>query len=126
MSLSYASDLSERVIGLAIDVHRHLGPGLLESAYEECLSFELNQSGIRYLRQVPLPVVYKDVRLECGYRMDVVVENELIVEIKAVERITAVHEAQMLTYLRLSGCHVGLLMNFNSVTLKDGLRRFVL
>ncbi len=126
MSLSYVSDLSERVIGLAIDVHRHLGPGLLESAYEECLSFELNQSGIRYLRQVPLPVVYKDVRLECGYRMDMVVENELILEIKAVERITAVHEAQMLTYLRLSKCHVGLLMNFNSMTLKDGLRRFVL
>jgi GxxExxY protein len=126
MSLSYARGLSERVIGLAIDVHRHLGPGLLESAYEECLSFELGQSGLSYRRQVALPVVYKEVRLECGYRMDVVVENELVVEIKAAERITPVHEAQMLSYLRLSGLHVGLLMNFNSVTLKNGLRRFVL
>jgi GxxExxY protein len=126
MALSYASDLSERVIGLAIDVHRHLGPGLLESAYEECLCFELKRAGFIYRRQVSLPVVYKDVRLDCGYRMDVVVEDELIVEIKAIERVLAVHEAQMLTYLRLSGIRVGLLMNFGSVTLKDGLRRFVL
>ncbi|HXP05024.1 MAG TPA: GxxExxY protein [Stellaceae bacterium] len=126
MSLSYGGDLTERVIGLAIEVHRHLGPGLLESAYEECLSFELEQAGIRYRRQVPLPVVYKDVRLDCGYRMDVVIENELIVEIKATERIAPIHEAQMLTYLRLSGLHVGLLMNFNDVTLRSGLRRVVL
>jgi GxxExxY protein len=126
MSLSHGSDLSERVIGLAIEVHRHLGPGLLESAYEECLCFELKHSGIDYRRQVPLPVVYKDVRLDCGYRMDIVVERELILEIKAVERITPVHEAQMLTYLRLSGANVGLLMNFNSVVLRHGLRRFVL
>ena len=126
MSLSHNGDLSERVIGLAIEVHRHLGPGLLESAYEQCLSFELNESEIGCRRQVPLPVVYKDVRLDCGYRMDIVVEGELIVEIKAVERITPVHEAQMLTYLRLSGLHVGLLMNFNSVVLRHGLRRFVL
>jgi len=126
VSLSYGGDLTERVIGLAIEVHRHLGPGLLESAYEECLSFELEQAGIRYRRQVPLPVVYKDVRLDCGYRMDVVIENELIVEIKATERIAPIHEAQMLTYLRLSGLHVGLLMNFNDVTLRSGLRRVVL
>jgi len=90
------------------------------------LSFELEQAGIRYRRQVPLPVVYKDVRLDCGYRMDVVIENELIVEIKATERIAPIHEAQMLTYLRLSGLHVGLLMNFNDVTLRSGLRRVVL
>jgi GxxExxY protein len=114
------------VIGLAIEVHRHLGPGLLESAYEECLSFELGLAGIGYRRQVPLPVVYKDVRLDCGYRMDVVIENEVIVEIKATERIMPIHEAQMLTYLRLSGLHVGLLMNFNDVTLRNGLRRVVL
>lgn len=126
MSLSHASDLSERVIGLAIDVHRHLGPGLLESAYEECLCFELRETGFVYRRQVPLPVVYKDVRLDCGYRMDVVVEDELILEIKAIDRVLAVHEAQILTYLRLSGIRVGLLMNFGSVMLKDGLRRFVL
>ena len=126
MSLSHASDLSERVIGLAIDVHRHLGPGLLESAYEECLCFELRETGFVYRRQVPLPVVYKDVRLDCGYRMDVVVEDELILEIKAIDRVLAVHEAQILTYLRLSGIRVGLLMNFGSVMLKDGRRRFVL
>jgi GxxExxY protein len=126
MSLSHESGLGERVIGLGIDLHRHLGPGLLESAYEECLCFELAQAGIAYRRQVPLPIVYKDVRLDCGYRMDIVVGNELIVEIKAVERILPIHEAQMLTYLRLSSLRAGLLMNFNSVLLKDGLRRFVL
>jgi|SRR5579872_303087 len=96
MSLSHASDLSERVIGMAIDVHRHLGPGLLESAFEECLCFELQQAGFLYRRQVPLPVVYKEVRLDCGYRIDVVVEDELIVEIKAVERV-------QLRDLRVSG-----------------------
>jgi len=126
MSLSHESGLGERVIGLGIDVHRHLGPGLLESAYEECLCFELAQAGIAFRRQVPLPIVYKDVRLDCGYRMDVVVKNELIIEIKAVDRILPVHEAQMLTYLRLARLRAGLLMNFNNVVLKDGLRRFVL
>jgi GxxExxY protein len=126
MSLSHETGLSPRVIGLAMDVHRHLGPGLLESAYEECLCFELNQAGIAYRRQVPLSIIYKDIRLDCGYRMDVVVDNDIIVEIKAVERILPIHEAQMLTYLRLSGLRVGLLMNFNSLILKDGLKRFVL
>jgi GxxExxY protein len=90
----------------------------LESAYEECLCFELKQSGISHFRQVPLPVVYKDVRLDCGYRMDIVVDGELALEVKAVERVLPIHEAQMLTYLRLSGHKVGLLMNFNSVVLK--------
>ena len=90
------------------------------------MCFELRQAGFMFHRQVPLPVVYKDVRLDCGYRMDVVVEDELIIEIKAVEKVLPVHEAQMLTYLRLSGIRVGLLMNFSSVMLKDGLRRFVL
>ena len=126
MSLSSGSALSERVIKLAIDVHRQLGPGLLESAYEACLCFELGRDGIDHARQVPLPIVYQEVRLECGYRMDLVVEQELIVEIKAVERLLPLHGAQMLTYLRLSGCKVGLLMNFNTVQLKNGLRRFVL
>ena len=93
MSLSYDSDLSERVISLAIDVHRHLGPGLFESAYEECLCFELKQAAIDYRRQVALPVIYKDVRLDCGYRMDVVVERALILEIKAIDNVTPVHEA---------------------------------
>ncbi len=126
MVLSHGDDLTERVIGLAIEVHRNLGPGLLESAYEECLCFELRQNGIDHTRQVALPVVYKDVKLECGYRIDIVVEKRLVIEIKAVERLMPIHEAQMLTYLRLSGHKVGLLMNFNSVALKDGLRRLVL
>jgi len=117
--------LTERVIGFAIDVHRQLGPGLLESAYEECLCFELKHSGIAFARQVPLPVVYKEIRLDCGYRMDLVVQQELIIEIKAVEELMPIHEAQVLTYLRLSDCRIGLLMNFNSLVLKDGLRRFM-
>lgn len=126
MSLSHDSELSNRVIKLAIEIHRQLGPGLLESAYEECLCFELKQNDVVYARQVPLPVTYKSVRLDCGYRMDIVVERKLILEIKSTEQILAIHEAQMLTYLRMSGLKVGLLMNFNNVTLKDGLRRFVL
>jgi GxxExxY protein len=126
VALAHDSALTERVIGLAIDVHRQLGPGLLESAYEECLCFELRQNAIAYARQVSLPVVYKDVRLECGYRIDVLVESEVVIEIKSVERLMPIHEAQVLTYLRLSGLKVGLLMNFNSVVLKDGLRRLVL
>ena len=126
MSLSHCSETSGRVIGLAIDVHRELGPGLLESAYEECLCFELAKAQIPHSRQVPLPIVYKDVRLDCGYRIDIVVANQLIIEVKSVERLLAVHQAQMLTYLRLGGYKVGLLINFNTVQLKDGMRRFVL
>jgi GxxExxY protein len=118
--------LTERVIGLAIAVHRALGPGLLESAYEECFCLELREAGIPFARQVPLPVLYKGIRLDCGYRLDVVLERDLIVEIKAVERLLPIHEAQILTYLRLSSIRTGLLVNFNSVVLKDGLRRFVL
>jgi GxxExxY protein len=126
MSLSYGGELSERVIGSAMDVHRQLGPGLLEAVYEECLCFELKQARIDYRRQVPLPVCYKGVQLECGYRMDIVVEHRLVVEIKAIDRFLPIHEAQILTYLRLSGLPIALLLNFNSVVLKDGLRRFVL
>ncbi|MDR3436485.1 GxxExxY protein [Telmatospirillum sp.] len=126
MTLSHGHSLSESVVGLAITVHRSLGPGLLESAYEECLCFELEQAGVAFVRQAPLPVVYKTVRLDCGYRMDIVVEDDLVIELKAVERLLPIHEAQMLTYLRLSGHKIGLLMNFNSAVLKDGLKRFVL
>ena len=125
MTTLQGNALTERVIGFAIDVHRQLGPGLLESAYEECLCFELKHGGIEFSRQVPLPVVYKEIRLDCGYRMDLVVQQELIIEIKAVEKLMPIHEAQVLTYLRLSGCRIGLLMNFNSLVLKDGLRRFM-
>ena len=118
--------LTERVIGLAIAVHREIGPGLLESAYEECLCYELKDNGIAFARQVPLAVNYKGVRLDCGYRIDVVVAHKLLLEIKAVERLLPIHDAQILTYLRQSRIRVGLLMNFNTVVLKDGIRRIVL
>ena len=117
--------LSDKVIGLAIEVHRGLGPGLLESIYEECLSLELKEHGLSHSRQVPLPIVYKTVRLDCGYRMDFVVEGGPVLELKAVERLLAVHKAQLLTYLKLSGHKTGLLFNFNEVVLKDGLVRVV-
>ena len=125
-NISLRDPLTNRVIGLAIGVHRELGPGLLESAYEECLCFELKQSGIVFGRQVPLPIVYKGTRLDCGYRLDIVVQGELIVEIKSVDHLLPIHEAQLLTYLRLGRQKVGLLMNFNSVVLKDGIQRLVL
>ena len=117
--------LTEQIIGGAISVHRILGPGLLESAYEECLCFELSHSKLQFERQVPLPVVYKGVRLDCGYRMDLVVENSVIVEIKAVERIIPVHEAQLLSYLKLADKRVGLLINFHVPVLKSGLKRII-
>jgi GxxExxY protein len=118
--------LTQQIIGFAIEVHRQLGPGLLESAYEECLCYELHQAAIAFRRQVPLPVVYKAVRLDCGYRMDLVIRDKVIVELKTVERLLPVHEAQLLTYLKLSGIPTGLLLNFSSAVLKDGLRRLVL
>ena len=126
MGLAHGSSSSERIIGLAIEVHRQLGPGLLESTYEECLCFELRQAGIPFAWQLPLAVVYKGARLECGYRVDIAVEEDIILEIKSIERFLAIHNAQMLTYLRLSGRKVGLLMNFNVTMIKHGLRRFVL
>ncbi len=126
MGLSHDSALSERVIGLGIDAHRYLGPGLLESAYEECLCFELRQNGIEHERQVPQSILYKQTRLDCGYRMDIVVERALVIEVKSVERLQPIHDAQLLTYLRLSGLKVGLLMNFNTLMLKDGIRRLVM
>jgi len=119
-------ELSNGVIGCAIEVHRHLGPGLLESAYEQCLAHELSRGGIAFQLQHPLPVQYKDVRLDCGYRIDILVEEQLIVELKSVEEIRGIHEAQLLTYMKLAGVKIGLLMNFNVVRLKDGLKRFVL
>jgi GxxExxY protein len=115
--------LTERIIGLAIDIHRQLGPGLLESAYEECLAFELQQAAIAFERQISVPVVYKSIRLDCAYRLDLKVENKLIVEIKSVERLMPIHEAQLITYLRLTGLPVGLLLNFNTNVLKNGIRR---
>ena len=118
--------LSEKVIGFAIDVHRGLGPGLLESAYEECLCFELRSHAIPFRRQAPLPVIYKSVTLDCAYRMDIVVEDRLVVEVKTVEKLLPIHDAQLLTYLKLSAIHVGLLLNFNTPVLKNGIKRLVL
>ena len=118
--------LTEKVIGAAIDVHRTLGPRLLESVYEECLCYELSECGLKFNRQVNLPISYKNVKLDCGYRMDLVVSESLIIEIKTVEKILPIHEAQLLTYLKLTGLHTGLIVNFNVPVLKDGIRRMKL
>jgi len=120
------TQLTQKIIGAAIEVHRHLGPGLLESAYETCLAYELEKAGLRVERQKPLSVTYKEIQLEQGYRVDLWVERQVIVELKAVEEITDVHQAQILSYLKFSGCRVGLLINFNVNLLKDGLRRYVM
>jgi GxxExxY protein len=119
-------ELSNRVIGCAIEVHRALGPGLLESTYEQCLAHELNLSGIEFRLQHPLPVDYKGIRLDCGYRIDVLVEASLILELKSVEEVKGIHEAQLLTYMKLAGVNTGLLINFNVIRLKNGIKRFVL
>jgi GxxExxY protein len=118
--------LSREIISAAIEVHRALGPGLLESAYQACLSRELELHRLLFRQQVELPVVYKDVKLDCGYRIDFIVEERVVVELKAVEGLLPVHQAQLLTYLRLSGMRIGLLINFNVPVLKDGIRRRVL
>jgi len=120
------NELTGQIIGAAIEVHRHLGPGLLESAYETCLAYELQQLGLIVERQKALPLVYKEIRLDQGYRIDLLVEQSVVVEIKVVEQIAPVHEAQVLSYLRFSGCKVGLLLNFNVKLLKDGIRRFIM
>ena len=118
--------LTERVIAAAIEVHRSLGPGLLESAYEECLCHELKLAGLQFERQVALPVTYKSVRLDCGYRMDIVVERRVVLEVKAVETLLAIHSAQLLTYLRLAALPTGLILNFSSPVMKNGIKRLSL
>jgi GxxExxY protein len=120
------SKLTGQIIGAAIEVRRHLGPGLLESAYETCLACELQKLGLAVERQKALPLVYKEIRLDQGYRIDLLVEQSVIVELKVVDQIAPVHEAQVLSYLRFSGCKVGLLLNFNVKLLKDGIRRFIM
>jgi len=117
--------LSERVIGAAIEVHKHVGPGLLESAYEECLAWELTRLGVPVERQVPLPLNYKGLALDVAYRIDMIVDGRLLLELKAVEKFEKIHEAQILTYLKLSGIHTGLLINFNVPALRVGIKRFV-
>jgi GxxExxY protein len=117
--------LTESIIGAAIEVHRQTGPGLMESVYEECLCYELSHRGLRFQRQVHLPIQYKGIKLDCGYKIDILVEDAIILELKAVEALLPVHSAQLLTYLKLSGKQVGLLLNFNEPVLKKGLKRLV-
>ena len=117
------NEISEKIIGAAIQVHRTLGPGLLEGAYEACLKYELEKQGIKVLSQVGLPLFYDGMKIDLGYRLDLLVEDAVIVELKAVNKITPVHEAQLLSYLKLSGKPLGLLINFNVILLKDGITR---
>ena len=119
-------ELSNKVLGCAIEVHRELGPGLLESTYEQCLAYELSRTKIPFKVQVELPVEYKEIRLDCGYRIDVLADDRLIVELKSVNQLMPIHEAQILTYMKLAGVKVGLLINFNVTILTKGVRRFVL
>jgi len=119
------NDLTQKIIGAAIEVHKALGPGLLESAYEECLAYELLIANVSFERQVPLPVSYKSVQLDCGYRLDFLIEHTVVLELKAVESLQPIHEAQLLTYLKLGGWPIGLLINFNVPVLTKGIKRMV-
>ena len=119
------NQITEQIIGAAIAVHRALGPGLLESAYEACLAYELTQQGLKVETQRPLPIIYREVKLDCGYRLDLLVEDAVIVELKSVDRLVPIHTAQLMSYLKLSGCKVGLLINFNETLLKNGIVRKV-
>lgn len=117
--------VTKEVIGAAIEVHKHLGPGLLESAYEECLSYELTQRGLKIERQKPVPIIFKEVKLDCGYRIDILVNDSVIIELKSVDALIPIHEAQILTYLKFANKQVGLLINFNVKLLKEGIKRYV-
>ena len=119
------NEITSKIIGACVEVHRHLGPGLLESAYEVCLAHELSEMGLDFKQQVPLPVVYKGTRLNAGYRIDLIVENKILMEIKSVESLAPIHTAQLLTYLKLKGMKLGLLINFNEVKVVDGIRRVI-
>jgi GxxExxY protein len=120
------NQITQKIFGCAIEVHKNLGPGLLESAYEECLAFELSKQGLTIKRQVPTPVVYKEIKLECGYRIDILVEDSVVIELKVVDSINTVHEAQILTYMKFSNKSLGLLISFNVTVLKNGVKRYVL
>ncbi|OQW96564.1 MAG: GxxExxY protein [Desulfobacteraceae bacterium A6] len=119
-------ELSNKVIGSAIEVHKELGPGLLENTYKQCLAYELSEAGIKFQIEAEIPVKYKEVSIACGYRIDLLVENKLIVELKSVEKLNSIHEAQILTYMKLAKINTGLLINFNEKRLRNGIRRFVL
>ncbi|GAB4287379.1 MAG: GxxExxY protein [Marinilabiliales bacterium] len=118
--------ITEKIIGCAIEVHKQLGPGLLESAYEECLYYELQNAGLNVKKQLALPLVYKEIKLDAGYRIDLLVENKVIVEIKSVDALAEIHKAQLMTYMKLANIKVGLLMNFNVTKLKDGIVRWII
>ena len=120
------NELTERVIGCAIEVHKTLGPGLLESAYQQCLFYELREQGIWVEKEISLPIIYKEIKIDHGYRIDLLVENRVVIELKTVEKLTDVHTAQILTYMRLGEYSIGLLINFNTKLLKDGLKRFII
>ena len=120
-----ANEITKKIIGCAIEVHKILGPGLLESAYEACLFYELQKEGLRVERQKPVPMIYKEIKLDCGYRMDIIVEDCVIIELKTVDAIIPVHEAQILTHMKFAKKSIGLLINFNVTLLKNGIRRFV-
>jgi len=120
------NQLTEKIIGCAIEVHKQLGPGLLESAYEECLYYELINSGLEVKKQLALPLVYKEIQLDAGYRIDLLVENRVIVEIKSVDAIAEIHKAQLMTYMKLANIKIGLLINFNVTKLKDGIVRWII
>ena len=123
LSIDELNKITEAIIGAAIEIHRALGPGLLESAYVACLVYELRERGFIVLQEVPLPLIYKDVKLDCGYRLDLLVNDAVIVEVKSVESLAPIHEAQLLSYLKLADCKVGLLINFNVKMLKHGIKR---
>ena len=124
--MSRIDQITESIIGAAIEVHKALGPGLLESAYESCLAFELSQRGLETKRQFALPLAYKEVKRDGGYRIDLLVENQVIIELKATDRVLPIHEAQLMSYHKLSGCTVGLLLNFNTMRMVDGITRRVM
>lgn len=119
------NELANKVIGIAIEVHKHLGSGLLESAYKECLYYKLQKAGLRVEKEKPMPIIYEDIKLDCGYRIDLLVENKLVVELKSTEVLNNIHLAQTLTYLRLGHYKLGLLVNFNVLMLKDGIKRVI-
>ena len=120
-----ANEITKKIIGCAIEVHKILGPGLLESAYEACLFYELQKEGLKVERQKPVPVVYKDIKLDCGYRLDIIVEDYVIIELKTVDALIPVHEAQILTHMKFAKKSLGLLINFNVTLLKNGIKRYV-
>ena len=119
------NEISHKIIGCAIEVHKQLGPGLLESAYQECLLYELRKAGLKVIKEKPMPIVYKEIKLDHGYRIDLLVENKVVVELKTVEYLTDVHTAQILTYMKLGNYKLGLLLNFHVSVLKDGIKRFI-